>query len=236
VIWIFRHRLSWDLTGIADREQRAIVQGALNACAFPFSRVRKRTGKRVPCSVADLSRYAEALAAAGGSHVHVHDEEGNEAHLLGAPPDVVDPSPVRAHDGVEHAPAARAAALGLYWLPTLKYPAGRVELERTIFRDPALAREVFLAEAAHAVDYGALVDGQRAQIVALFDWKGSGSPAAGWFEEQGEEVYWRWRGERWMGLFMATYAPSLPRPLEPRQPWQWAYDATDVGRVKTILR
>jgi hypothetical protein len=39
-----------------------------------------------------------------------------------------------------------------------------------------------------------------------------------------------------MGLFMATYAPSLPRPLEPRPPWQWAYDATDVGRVKTILR
>jgi hypothetical protein len=231
-MWFYRHRLAWDLSGIADKGHRATVQGALNACSFPFSRIRKRTGKRVPVTVSDLSRYEEALAAAKGGHVHVHDAEGNEAHLLGAP---------RGSEGAlqlpdDHPEKPRAAALGLFWLPTAKDPAGRVELDRGAMSNKPLAQEVFIAEAAHAVDYGAMTDGQRAQVVGLFDYRGTSPQPKGWFEEQGEEDYWRWRGERWMGLFMATYAAGLPRPLEPRQPWQWSYDASDVAAVKRILR
>lgn len=214
--WLYRHRLSWDLTGVTDRTHRAMLQEALNACSYPFSRIRRRTGKRVPVTASDLSRFDEDLEA-NGAHGHAHSETGELGHLLGEP--------------------GRHAALGLYWLPTAVYPAGRVELDFGVFRTPALAREVFLAEGAHAVDYGAMVDSQRTRVLALFDYTGTmPTTPQGWFEEQGEEDYWRWRGERWMGLFMATYAPGLPRLLEPRQPWQWGYDSTDIAAVKAILR
>ncbi len=131
---------------------------------------------------------------------------------------------------------ARRGALGLYWLPTAEHPAGRVEFEQSIMGDVPLAQEVFLAEAAHAVDYGAMTDEQRRQIGELFEHAHGGHDHPGWFEEQGEQEYWAWRGERWMGLFMATFAPSLPRPLEARQPWHHSYDQADVQAVRRLLR
>jgi hypothetical protein len=217
--WVMRHRLSWDLTGIPEKSHRGTVQRALNACSYPFSRIRKRTGKRVPVTTSDLSRFSEALAEASKTgHAHVHGPSGETGHLLGVPT------------------GARAAALGLYWLPTREHPAGRVELDTGVFRNFALAQEVFLAEAAHAVDYGAMTESQRAQVLALFEHVGAGHAHEGWFEEKGEDDYWSWRGERFMGLFMATYAPSLSRPLERQQPWHWSYDAADVAAVKKILR
>lgn len=223
----FRHRLAIDLRGIGNPAYREIIQGALNACDFPLSRIRKRTGKRVPITVADLSRYAHALDARTG-HGHVHNEAGDHGHLLG--------TPLSAAKAASSAPW-RAAALGLYWLPTPGFPAGRVELDSGAMADTALAQEVALAELAHAVDYGALTDAQRIQVMALFDYTGGATPPPqGWFEEQGEQDYWRWRGERWMGLFMAVYAPRLARPLEGRQPWQWSYSAADVAEVRVLLR
>lgn len=208
-------RRAWDLSGVPDVRHRNVLQGALDACSYNFWRVRKRTGRRVPVAVGDLSRFAQALDPATG-HAHVHDEAGTEGHLLGAP--------------------GRRAALGLFWLPTPDHPAGRVQLDTGAMSDPDLAREVFIAEAAHAVDYGAMTDAQRVQVLALFEFTGAGPTPAGWFEEQGEEGYWRWRGERFMGLFASAFAPSLPRPLEPRQPWQWSYDASDLEAVRGILR
>jgi hypothetical protein len=182
-----RHSLTIDLTTVAQ-PARDTLQAALNQVTYPLGRIRVRTGHKVPVTVADLSRYAASIDPETG-HAHVHDEAGNEAHLLGA-----------------------------------------------LRSSPELAREVLVAELAHAVDYGAMTDGQRAQVVALFDWKGVGSPAKGWFEEEGEQGYWRWRGERWMGLFCSAYAPTLPRPLENSQPWQWTYDASDVKAAKRILK
>lgn len=214
MVWKYRHRYSWDLTGIKDRGQKATVQGALNACDFPFARIRRQIGKRVPVTVSDLSRYSAALDPAG-VHGHVHSRSGEHGHLLGE--------------------ASRKAALGLYWLPTAQHPAGRVEVEQDIMSDVALAQEVFLAEAAHAVDYGALTDGQRQVIAGLFEHVHSGHEHPGWFEELNEPTYWAWRGERWMGLFMAAFAPGLPRPLEQRQPWHWSYDAADVQAVRDLL-
>lgn len=207
-------RHGFDLKGLQPRD-REILEGALAATTFPTGRIVRSTGKKVPVAVSDLSRYADALNADG--HGHVHDDTGH-AHLLGEPTE-------------------RRAALGLFWLPTSEHPAGRIEVGTAAMADPDLAREVFLAEAAHAVDYGAMTDSQRERIMALFDHvAGGGNQPVGWFEELGEQSYWRWRGERWMGLFMAAFAPGLPRPLEARQPWEWSYDDADVRRVRSILR
>ena len=224
--WRFRHRWSIDLRGIADRQHKAVVQGALNACNFQLSRIRKRTGKRVPVTVSDLSRFAALLDARTG-HGHVHNDAGEHGHLLG--------SPLSEEKAKSIAPW-RAAALGLYWLPTPAHPAGRIEVDAGIMGDVQLAQEVMLAELAHAVDYGALTEAQRVGVMALFDYSGSTPPPQGWFEEQGEQDYWRWRGERFMGLFAAAFAPSLPRQLESRQPWQWSYDQSDIDAVRRILK
>lgn len=206
--------VGFDLTVLAP-EHKPVILEALRATEFPTTRIYRRTGRYVPVTVSDLSRYAEDVAnATGHAHVHEGDEKG---HILGEP-------------------GGRRAALGLYWLPTSAHPAGRVEVGLAAMANPDLAREVFLAEAAHAVDYGALTSSQRERIEALFDYSGAGTAPAGWFEEEGEQGYWRWRGERWMGLFMAAFAPTLSRPLEARQPWEWSYDASDIAAVRRIVR
>ncbi|MFN2456543.1 MAG: hypothetical protein ABR577_20320, partial [Pyrinomonadaceae bacterium] len=64
----------------------------------------------------------------------------------------------------------------------------------------------------------------------------AGAEHAGVFEEQGESEYWAWRGERWMGLFTAAFAPALPRTLEARQPWHYSYTSADVTAVRKLLR
>lgn len=200
--WVRRHLHSWDLTGIADRQHKSVVQGALNACDYPFGRIRKRTGKRVPVTVSDLSRFLRDREDVGATHAHVH-EGGDHGHML-------------------MEPEYRDAALGLYWLPTTAYPAGRVELDITIMADVPLAQEVFLAEAAHAVDYGVpLTDAQRQDILTVLH-HGDATPHGvhGWWEERGGQNYWSdWGGENFMALFMGAFAPGLPRPLEARQPW-----------------
>lgn len=217
------YRRGFDLSALLSHH-RDILEPALHACRFPFGRIQKVSGAKVPVTVADLSRFNASMDANGHGHAH---EDGEHAHLLGEPVD----SPKSIVTG-------RRAPLGLYWLPTAAYPAGRIEVGNAAMASPDLAREVLLAEAAHAVDLAAMTDSQRKRISALFDWRGDyvKDLPQGWFEELGEQNYWRWRGERWMGLFMASYAPSLPRPLESRQPWQWSYDDSDVLRVRQILR
>lgn len=213
-IWKFRHRYAWDLTKVTNPEHKRVIQDALNACDFPFSRIRRNTRKRVPVEVKDLSRWNASVAAAKG-HAHAHDEEGNEAHILAVP---------------------RRGALGLYWLPTAEHPAGRVEVEQSIMGNAPLAQEVFLAEAAHAVDYGAVSEADREALMALFEHSHIGHEHPGWFEEHGEQDYWAWRGERWMGLFMAAFAPTLQRPLENSQPWHWTYTDAAAAEVRRILK
>lgn len=204
--------------------QADILEPALHACTFPTGRITNMSGATVPVTVADLSRFSEALDVNGHGHAH---EQGADAHLLG--------EPVHAQASIV---TGRRAPLGLYWLPTSAYPAGRIEVGAAAMASPDLAREVLLAEAAHSVDYGAMTDSQRERISTLFDY--TGDPRArprGWFDElEGEENYWAWRGERWMGAWAAAFCPSLPRPLEARQPWQWSYDAADLKRIRSILR
>jgi hypothetical protein len=194
-----RHQLAFDLRGIPDRQHRAVIQGALNVCDYPMTRIRRAKGVRVPVTVADTSRFTAARAG-GDGHDHDHSEG---VHPLTDPADM------------------RRAALGLFWLPTVAHPAGRIEVSDKIMGDVALAQEVFLAEAAHSIDYGAMNDTQRAAIFAIVH-HGDPTPHGthGWWEERGGQNYWSdWVGETFMSLFMRAFAPSLPRPLEARQPW-----------------
>ncbi len=219
-------RRGFDLTALTLPE-KTTLEPALHACKFPTGRITNMSGATVPISVADLSRFNASLDVNGHGHAHEGDEH---AHLLG--------EPVPAQSSVV---TGRRAPLGLYWLPTVAYPAGRIEVGAAAMASPDLAREVLLAEAAHAVDLAAMTSSQRSRIAERFDFSGlvsvpGGSTPIGWFEELGEQNYWRWRGERWMGLFMAAFAPTLPRPLEGRQPWQWSYDDSDILRVRQILR
>jgi hypothetical protein len=205
---------AFNLRGIGDRQHRAVVQGALNACDYPFTRIRRRTGKRVPVTVGDTSRFAQAHAA--GDHDHSHDDG---VHALTDPAD------------------HRRAALGLYWLPTVEHPAGRIEVSHQIMTDVPLAQEVFLAEAAHAVDYGAMTDGQRAEVFAIVH-HGDPTPHGthGWWEERGGQNYWAdWVGETFMALFMRAFAPSLPRPLEARQPWTHRVTDDMARQARAVL-
>lgn len=233
-VWKLRHRRYWDLTGVKDKAHRDVIQDALNACDYPFSRIRKVTGKRVTVTVSDLTRYSQALTE-GKGHAHIESDAGEIGHLLGAQEPAIEPVS-RAHGDEHHEPDLRYAALGLYWLPTTMYPAGRVELERSIMTNKPLAMEVFLAEAAHAVDYGAMTDDQRTAVLARFhDNPGDHHHPSDWFEEGGEYDYYDWAGERFMGLFMAAFAPSLSRPLENRQPWTHSYDQADIQATRKIL-
>lgn len=214
-----RHIRSWDLDSIADTGMRDTVQGALNACRYPFGRIRKNTGKRVPVAISDLSRFAAMIPAKGG-HAHVH-HGSEEAHLL--------------------ADTSRRAALGLYWLPTPDHPAGRVELHSGIMHDVPLAQEVFLAEAAHAVDYGVPITGEQKRLIAEAYHKAnphdhSAANPHGWFEEAGDDDYWDWIGESFMSGFMAAFAPKLPRPLEQRQPWSHRTTPEVVMAIRKILK
>jgi hypothetical protein len=198
---------------VADPAHREILQGGLDALRYPLGRVRRKTGRKIPLAIADTSRFN---AAVGSGHFHVGDDhEHPAAHGLGDP--------------------NRAAALGLYWLPTAEHPAGRVEVGIVAMGEPDLAREVLIAELWHCVQYTVLSDEQRRQIVGLFEHVHAGHEHHGEFEEAGEQDYWAWRGERGMALFGAAYAPSLPRPLEARQPWHHSYDASDVRAFRRIL-
>lgn len=220
-------RRGFDISALRPRERETLVP-ALHACSFPTGRIKNKTGVHVPITVADLSPFSEDLDVNG--HGHAHTASSERAHLLG--------EPVHAQASIV---TGRRAPLGLYWLPSPGFPGGRICIGSGAMASPDLAREVLLAEAAHAVDLAAMTFSQRERISHLFDYTGDAANVGhlapvGWFEELGEQDYWRWRGERWMGLFMAAFAPSLPRPLENRQPWQWSYDDSDVRRVRSILR
>lgn len=212
-----RHSRTIDLSAIANEDHRRILQEGLNAVRYPLGRIRRNTGRTVPVIVSDLSRYARDISRGGPAHVHGPD--GETGHVL----------------------AYRQAPLGLYWLPTAEHPAGRIEVGLSAMSDPDLAREVLIAELAHAVDYGVpLTDDQRRQIADAYHAASphehtSGDPH-GWFEERGDQDYWDWVGESFMAGFMRAFAPSLPRPLESRQPWK--HPSTDeVARViRRVLR
>ncbi len=209
-IWVRRHVLAFDLRAITSREHRAVVQGGLNALDARMYRVRRATGRRIPVTVRDLSQM---VAETPHDDAHPH---GN-FHVL------TDPE-------------ARHAALGLYWLPTRAFPAGRIELHEPIMVNVPLAQEVLIAEAAHAYDLTVMTEAQRLAVWAVMH-GGDATPHSdhGWWEERGSQNYWAWGGEAFMGLFCMAFAPTLPLPLHARQPWVHKVDDAMAAEVRRLL-
>lgn len=195
----------WRLYGTEN--QQRLVREALAACDFPFDALvpglKSQVGRDyIPVEWADLSRYTAQFkeAKAAGGHNHVHDDEWGVGHPI-----------EREVDG-------RRQVLGLAWY------SGKVTLDYTLERYPDLAKEVFLAEGAHMVDFFYMTDDQRVAVWNAFHLDhedlsfgtdvedgvdlGHGH---GWFDVGG---YYSWVGEAFMGGFIKAYAPSIPVTIE----------------------
>ncbi len=194
--------MRFDLEGLAP-EPRQIIEGALAACTYPFA--DHGGDVVVPVEFADLSRFLRQRVVdvrGGGEHVH--------SSPAGQDPGLPEFGHLHVHgeDGeLGHGIVFRQRALGLYWLPTPTFPAGRISVEATL--DEALAREVFLCEAAHAIDYVAMSDGQREAILRAYHTNDPGllGHVHDWFEEGGEQDYRDWTGESFMIGFVRAYSP-----------------------------
>lgn len=186
--------------------QNAIVADALARCDFPFELLAPSLaaeGKQaVAVEWADLS--ARTRAAGGGDHDH--DEPHGHADGVHSIERVVD---------------GRRRVLGLFYLP----PYTRVVLDVGLEQAPQLAMEVFLAEAAHAVDYHWMVPAgwmRRAVWNALHSIPGrEGSPVPesgdvdhghSWFDGPGG--YATWVGEAFMEAFVEAFAPTVPVTIQ----------------------
>lgn len=185
--------MMWNLQGTP--QQWALVQQALDRCDFPFDRMSpslQREGKTgIDVAWADLSRYNHNGAAA-------HDH-ADGAHTV-----------TREVDG-------RARVLGLFYLP----PHTRIVLDTSLTTRPELAWEVFLAEAAHAVDYHYMTNDMRLAVwnalhddhqdlpaVTTVDESGDLGHGHSWFD--GPAGYGTWVGEAFMEAFVRSFAPTVP--------------------------
>lgn len=102
------------------------------------------------------------------------------------------------HEGTYHIIAYREQVLGL------AYYSGKVVIHSSLSH--SLTQEVFMAEVAHMVDFFYMNPEQRKSIFHLFH-KGDVTPHEhGWFEETGNNDYWSWVGEAFMGGFTLAYS------------------------------
>lgn len=212
----------WNLIGTPN--QNAIVQDALDRCDFPFQwlepELRSEVGKtQIPVEWADLSRYGQAQAM-DVPRMHDDHEDATETHDHADEHDHGDP------DGLQHFHVTdpetgdkahgigfRSRVLGLAWY------SGKVTLEVTMEQEPELAKEVFLAEGAHMVDFFYMTDEHRRLVwnavhtdvedlppgISIQDGVDLGH-GHGWFDVGG---YYSWVGEAFMGLFIKAFS-DLP--------------------------
>jgi hypothetical protein len=175
--------------------QIELVNSALEACDFDFDLLKpsmmRESRTTIRVEWSDLSRYNHSPSAA-----HEHAEG---AHTI-----------TREVDG-------RQRVLGLFYLP----PHTRVLLDTSLEQHPDLAREVFLAEAAHAVDYHFMKPEHRRAVVNLLH-RDDLAPDAdvsdgAVFHLDGHECSWfdvgayeDWVGEAFMETFIEAYARSVP--------------------------
>lgn len=92
---------------------------------------------------------------------------------------------------------AQEEALGLAWTD------GAIDIAAPLKDQPQLAGEVFMAEAAHMIDFFLLTDSDREQISSAFG-------TSGWWEGAYEDQV----GEAFMGAFIAAFTEFEPT-LEP---------------------
>lgn len=185
-----------------DTRQQEILQAGIDACDFPFDKLQPSLAKEGKTSInvswEDLSRYsAQWGEKTADDHQHFHDGDAELSPVI------------REVEG-------RARVLGLFYLP----PYTKIVLDSSLVNNPVLAQEVFLAEAAHAVDYhfmtnehrvavwNAVHPGEELATDAQIHESGDLDHGHSWFD--GGAGYSTWVGETFMELFVAAFAPSIP--------------------------
>ncbi len=223
----------FDLSSLTPR-QREITQEAIDATKFDYNlllpKLQATKGKsQIPVRWEDLSRFGQAVEVrASGDHDHglPHDHieiDGDVAHVL--------------MGEIE----GRRAALGLAWY------SGAISIEKTLEGNPAVAKEVFVAEGAHMVDFFFMTLDQKRAIFKAYhpgmseaeierhghDWfddeEGVGDPTVKHAD------YWSWVGESFMSGFLHAYASTLETPLEARQPWTHRTTPAIALQIREIL-
>lgn len=209
--------------------QNAIVQDAIDRCDYPFDRL----SQPIPVEWADLSRYASTQVsthdhATGRAHDDHHDE----------PAEPVTHFHVEEGGDMAHGVAFRRQVLGLFWLN------GRIQIESSLETAPDLAKEVFLAEVAHAADY---FDPNFTDDVRIAIWnavhpddqhlapgtdvgRDSGADLGhghAWFDRG---PYSTWVGEEFMGLFCAAFSD-----IRPTIPFAHVWDPDAAHQVRAAL-
>jgi hypothetical protein len=187
---------AFDLTSNTP-EERALIESAVAKCDFDFTRLLPRLKEEkgrtaIPVTWEDLSRYNQA-----SSQVVVAGEEANHIKAFD--------EQARHHDDHDHGEGEhRRATLGL------AYYSGKIAIEKTLVSRPALAEIVFLAEAAHMVDFFLITPEHRGKLYDLFHEPGYENHDHGWFEETGNNDYWSWVGEAWMYGFIKAFTDIEP--------------------------
>lgn len=208
----------WNLQGTP--RQVVLVREALAVCDFPFelmSTSLAAEGKdAVDVTWADLSRFASTGAVGGGHGHHDHDH------------------PEGVHT-VERVLDGRMRVLGLFYLP----PHTKIVLDLSLETHPTLAKEVFLAEAAHAVDYHHMVHkNMRLAVWNILHGTAADTPIPesgdvdhghSWFDGPGG--YNTWVGEAFMEAFIRAYAPSIPVTIQLDHP----VTADMAGQIRAAL-
>lgn len=188
------HHAPLDLSKLTPL-QHGIIHDALKQTTFNFASlmpglVAQTRRDTIPILFRDLSKMQKDLDKAEkkdgkghDDHDHKHEKDGDdEAHPI-----------IRTIDN-------RKQVLGLAWY------SGKVEIELSLQNKPELAKEVFLAELAHMVDFFFMTPEQRGKIFTVFH-KGDATPHDhGWFEETGNEDYWSWVGEAFMSGFVMAFS------------------------------
>lgn len=204
----------WDLRG--TEEQQQLVRAALDACSFPFEELAgslRLEGK--PAITVEWEDLSR----------YTHTEETHD-HADGADP-------------LQRQVDGRARVLGLFYLP----PHTRIVLDTFLVSRPDLAAEVFIAEAAHAVDYHFMDNGMRAAVWDALHPEHEDLPAGATVHESGDlghghswfdgpAGYDTWVGEAWMGLFTQAFAPSIPVTIELAHGIE---DPAEIQRIREAL-
>lgn len=193
--------------------QNAIILDALQKCDFPWERLlpklQSTKGKsKIPVVWEDLNAYAaQGLRASedGHDHSHEHDESDNDADH--ADSDVTHSHVVGENGEVlAHGVGFRSRILGLAWY------SGKVSVDLSLESNPTVAKEVFLSEGAHMIDFFYMTDQQRSAIFNAFHGSTTTPAERGhaWFDV-GD--YYSWVGEAFMGGFVKAYS-SFPVTID----------------------
>lgn len=172
----------WETSELNDL-QRQHVSAIIEDCTFPWEVLLTEILVRRGANFIPVksSDLSRFQSVLNTGEHHVH-EKGKEGHLIAV---------------------GRQQVLGVFWTD------GRIEIEQSI-SDPDLIKEIFLAEAAHSVDYFLpLSDSQKMEIANLFHPEGIDEHT--WWEihDYGAE-YYSLIGESFMALFTMAYSNLIP--------------------------